>query len=527
MDKINKHNSNLPMILVILDGWGIDKESKGNAVTLAKTPVMDKLVKEYPNTELCTTGKCVGLPPKQDGNSEAGHMNIGTGRIVEQDAVIICKSINNGTFFKNPAFIEAIRHVQKNKSRLHLMGMLSDGKSGHSDPDHMLALLTLVRGYEVKKVYLHLFTDGRDSPKYAALKLIESIQRDYLKNERIATIMGRFYAMDRRKQWGRMQKAYNALVAGEGKIAKSPQAAITETYNSGENDEFIEPYIMTEKNKPLPRISDNDSVIFFNLRSDRARQLSKLFVQIEFNKMNPGSKKRKKVLKNLKFIAMTDFGPDLDNILTAFPSLDLTHTLPIQLADLRQLYIAETEKYAHITYFFNGGYADPVAGEDRLEIPSPDVRSYDSVPAMSTESLTKTILSNLKNNKYDFTVLNFSAPDMVGHTGNLQAGIKCCEKVDQYLGDLIRVYLKVGGTLLVTADHGNIEEMINLETGEIDTEHSINPVPFILINDKLKKKIKLRKGGVLADIAPTILEILERKKPKEMTGKSLIKKRKI
>jgi len=539
--KNNKQNNNLPMILIILDGWGIAGPSKGNATTLAKTPVMDGLVKKYPNTELRASGKYAGLPPQQDGNSEAGHMNIGAGRVVEQDAVAICKSINQGTFFKNPAFIEAIRHVQKNNSKLHLMGMLSNGMSAHSDPDHMLALLTLIRGHKVKDVYLHLFTDGRDSPKYAALKLIEAIQRDYLKYEQIATIIGRFYAMDRKKKWERLEKTYNALVLGEGLKAKSPQAAITEAYNRGENDEFIQPYVITKTGKPLPRIGDGDAVIFFNLRSDRARQLAKVFVQKDFNKMNQGSFKRKKVFRNLKFIVMTDFGPDLDSISTAFPSADLRHTLPIQLADLRQLYIAETEKYAHVTYFFNGGYADPVAGEARTVVPSPDVRSYDETPAMSSVDLTKIIINNLTSGiygrrdsrislsvnsskyKYDFTVLNFAAPDMIGHTGNLKAGIECCEEIDKYIDKIIKAYLQANGTILITADHGNIEEMINLETGEIDTEHSTNPVPFIVVNDKLKGKIRLREKGVLGDIAPTILELIGREKPKEMTGKSLIK----
>lgn len=535
------------MILIILDGWGIAKPSRGNAVTLAKTPVMDGLIKKYPNTELCAHGKCVGLPPVQDGNSEAGHMNIGAGRIVEQDAVRIGKSINDSTFFKNPAFVEAIRHVQKSRrggAKLHLMGMLSNGMSAHSDPDHLLALLTLIKGHNFKEVYLHLFTDGRDSPKYAALKLIEAMQRDYLEHECIATIIGRFYAMDRKKKWQRTELAYNALVSGKGLKAKSPQAAITEAYNRGESDEFIQPYAITKKGESLSMIEDGDAIIFFNLRSDRARQLAKVFVQKEFNKMNPGSFKRKKVFKNLKFIAMTDFGPDLDNILTAFPGIDLQQTLPRQLADLRQLYIAETEKYAHVTYFLNGGYANPVAGEARTAVLSPDVKFYDETPAMSSVDLTKIVIKNLtpqppllirkgggsrlsgrqqRGWKYDFTMLNFAAPDMIGHTGNLQAGIKCCEEVDKYLGKIVNAYLKIKGTVIITADHGNIEEMINLKTGEIDVEHSTNHVPFILVNEKLNSKTKLYKEGVLADIAPTILELLGREKPKEMTGRSLIK----
>lgn len=520
----NKNNkiNNLPMIFIILDGWGIAKPNKGNAISLAKTPVIDNIIKKYPSTKLCAHGKCVGLSPKQDGNSEAGHMNIGAGRIVEQDAVKISKSINEGTFFKNIAFTSAIKHVKENSSNMHLMGMLSNGMSAHCDPDHLLALLTLLRKYNISNVYLHLFTDGRDSPKYASLKLIEKIEREYLNKEQIATIMGRFYAMDRKKKWERTKYAYNSLIIGNDNKASSPQDAITKSYNKGENDEFIEPNVITKNNKVLPRIQDNDSVIFFNLRSDRARQLAKVFVQKKFNKDNPDSFKRSKVLKNLCFVAMTDFGPDLDSIITAFPSVDLRETLPMVLSDLRQLYITEMEKHAHVTYFFNGGYSGKVDDEDQYVIPSPDVKSYDVTPAMESKKLTEVIINNLKENKYDFTTLNFVAPDMIGHTGNLAAGIKCCEIIDKELEKVIKGYLKYDGTIIITADHGNIEEMINLDTGEIDTEHSSNPVPFIIIKNKIKN-LKLREGGVLGDIAPTILELIGIKRPKEMTGKNLIK----
>lgn len=527
MDKMNKINkgfkNSLPMLLVILDGWGITGSSKGNAITLAKTPVIDKISKEYPCTEIYAHGKYVGLPPKQDGNSEAGHMNIGAGRVVEQDVVKICKSINDGTFFKNPAFLEGIHHVKKNNSNLHLMGMLSNGMSAHSDPDHILALLTLARKTNVKNVYLHLFTDGRDSPKYASLKLVEDLQKMFKNGEAIATIIGRFYAMDRKKRWDRSEKTYNVLVGGIGRKAKSVQTAITEAYNRGENDEFIEPYIISKNGKPTPRINNNDSVIFFNLRSDRARQLAKVFVQENFCEKNKYCFSRRKVLKNVRFIAMTDFGPDLDNMMTAYPGVDLKETLPMQLRSLKQLYLAETEKYAHVTYFMNGGYADPVDDEIREVVPSPDVRSYDKTPAMSSEILTKKIISYLKNKKFDFVLANYAAPDMIGHTGNLQAGIECCQKVDQYLGELIKAYLSVDGTIIVTADHGNIEEMINLETGEIDTEHSVNKVPFIVVNDKLKRKISLKNSGSLCDVTPTVLHLLGLTKPKTMSGDSLIK----
>lgn len=523
--KVTKNN--LPMILIILDGWGLAKPDKGNAVTLAKTPVMDGLVKNYPYTKLEASGKFVGLPPGQDGNSEAGHMNIGAGRIAEQDVVRISKNINNGTFFKNPAFMEAVRHVEKNKSQIHLMGMLANNMSAHSDPDHLLALITLLKKKGINNVNLHLFTDGRDSPKYSSIKLIHELEKTFTSGETVNTIIGRFFAMDRTKKWARTEKAYNALVLGgckgdECNLSKDAETAITEAYNRGENDEFIEPYIITKNNKPTARISDNDSVIFFNLRSDRARQIAKVFVQKDFNEKNPGSFIRKKVLKNLRFVAMTDFGPDLDHILSAFPSPDITETLPVELADFRQLYIAESEKYAHVTYFFNGGFPDPVVGESRILIESPDVKSYDETPAMSTKKLTEAVIKNLQEKNFDFTVLNIAAPDMVGHTGNLLAGIKCCEEVDRYLGEIVDAYLKANGTLIVTADHGNVEEMINLKTGEINTEHTTNPVPFIVIKNHFEEKIKLRADGVLGDVAPTILDLMGVVKPKTMGRNSLI-----
>jgi 2,3-bisphosphoglycerate-independent phosphoglycerate mutase len=521
-NNINKKNQALPMILIILDGWGLTKPSKGNAIALAKTPALDVLIKKYPNTELFAHGRYVGLPPEQVGNSEAGHMNIGAGRLVEQDSVRVSKSINDGSFFKNSAFIEAVRHVKINKTKLHLIGLLSSGSSPHSDPDHILALLVLARNNGVKNVCLHLFTDGRDSPKYSALKMIDVIEKSCKNNEKIATIMGRFYAMDRKKEWERTEMAYNALTLGAGRKALSAQAAITEAYNKGGSDEFIEPYVIGKNGScKKTRIDNGDSVIFFNLRSDRSRQLAKVFVQNDFSGKNLGSFKRKKVLKNLRFVVMTDFGPDLDNIITAFPSIDLLDTLPIVLSNLRQVYLAEAEKYAHVTYFFNGGYSSPIAGETREVLPSPDVKSYDETPSMRSRELTRAAIRNLRKKKFDFTVLNFAAPDMIGHTGNLKAGIKCCAELDKCVGQLVKAYLAAGGTVLITADHGNVEEMINLETGEIDTEHSTNRVPFILVGHNLQN-IKLRKNGSLGDIAPTILNLLGFKKPKEMTGKSLI-----
>jgi 2,3-bisphosphoglycerate-independent phosphoglycerate mutase len=507
----------LPMILVILDGWGIAPSNRGNAVTLADTPVLNNLAKKYPYTELHAHGTYVGLPAKQVGNSEAGHMNMGAGRIVEQDAVKINRSIKEGTFFKNVAFKEAISHTKKRNSKLHLMGMLSNGMSPHSDLSHLAALIKMARENKVEHIYLHLFTDGRDSPQHEALQIVENLKKSVKNHIKIATIMGRFYAMDRKKEWSRTRAAYEAMVLGKGIYTASAEEAIIESYNRNETDEFIRPYIINKKGL----IDNGDSVIFFNLRSDRARQLAKVFVQKSFTARNPHSFQRKKTLENLVFVAMTDFGPDLDGIISAYPGMDISCTLPIVLSDLTQLYIAESEKFAHVTYFFNGGYAGTINGEDHFMIPSPSVSSYDKTPQMESNELTKKVLDNLKKKKYEFTVLNFAASDMVAHTGNLEAGIKCCEIIDKCVGQIVSGYLRKNGTVLITADHGNIEEMINLKTGEVDTEHSVNPVPFILVNKALKRT-KLEKNGSLCDIAPTILEIIGKKKPAAVTGNSLI-----
>jgi 2,3-bisphosphoglycerate-independent phosphoglycerate mutase len=519
------NGSKKPTVLLILDGWGMAEPSEANAIEQAKKPTFDYLWKNYPHTILQASGKDVGLPPGQAGNSEAGHINIGAGRVVDQESVVISKSINNGKFFKNPAFEAAHKHITEHKSNLHIFGLLSNGQSPHSDPDHLLALISWCRQKKIKDVYLHLFTDGRDSPPHSSLKLMEALMR-VLKNtekngvrhgEWIATVTGRLYAMDRKKEWSRTQATYEAMVLGKGRKAKSPQEAITQSYNRGESDEYIPPYVITRGGKPITTIKDNDAIIFYNSRSDRARQLAKPFVQDKFNALNPGSFVRRKVPKNLLFVAMTDFGPDLDSILTAYPSVDLKNTLPMVIGKKKQLYIAENEKYAHVTFFMNGGYADKVAGEDRVLVPSPSFSHYDEAPEMSVKPITKKVISVL--DKYDFIAINFSIPDMVAHTGNIKACVKSVEAIDKCLKDLYDSIKKRKGRLLITADHGNADMMLNLETNEMITEHSTNPVPFILVDQNLKKG-KLKKGR-LADIAPTILKLMKINKPKEMTGKPL------
>jgi 2,3-bisphosphoglycerate-independent phosphoglycerate mutase len=512
---------NSPLVLVILDGWGVWNQSEGNAIAQAKTPVMDNLYKKYSNTLINASGKHVGLPDGQPGNSEAGHMNIGAGRIIEQDAITISKSINNGTFFKNPAFLQTAKHVTSHKSDIHLMGLLSDGSSPHADNDHLLSLLSFFVNKTKANIYLHLFTDGRDSPQFAALKVLDKYKNIFDRQRiQIATVMGRFYAMDRKKSWARTELAFKALVKGQGVKVKSAAEGVSQAYNRGESDEFIKPTVILKDKKPVATIKDEDAVVFFNLRSDRARQLTKVFVQPEFEKKNPGAFKRGHIFKNLLFVALTDFGPDLDSILTAFPGIDLPDTLPMALRDLRQLYIAETEKYAHVTYFLNGGYDHVIVGEERVSIPSKDVASYAQMPEMSSKELADYVVKALQEKKFDFICVNFASPDMVGHTGDLVAGIKAVEVVDRELGRIVQTTLQAKGTVLVTADHGNIEEMINLKTKEVDTEHSANLVPFIVVN---QNQYTLVKHGVLANIAPTILKILNIDKPKLMSAKALIK----
>jgi len=513
-----------PVVLAILDGWGYTSETKGNAVALAKTPYFDNAYKKYPSTLIKASGLDVGLPKGQNGNSEAGHMNIGAGRVVKQDAVVIQEAIKNGTFYKNPAFMEAVQKARKNKSTLHLMGLLSDNNSPHAYPPHLYALLDLLERNHVKKIVLHLFTDGRDSYQHAALGMLQELKSKFKNGEVIGTIMGRFYGMERNKRWEYTAKAYNALVLGEAEVFTDSEEVIERAYNRRETDEFIKPAVIGKNKTEIKetRIKEKDAVIFFNLRSDRTRQITKCFTQSNFNKMNPGSFKRKKVLKNLEFIAMTDFGPDLDNIITAFPSQDIPETLPILLDGYKQLYISESEKYAHVTYFLNGGYKDKVGKSEWIKIPSPKVKHYDVRPEMSADKITKTVIKKLKANQYDFILINYANPDMVSHTGNLKASIKAVEVVDQQLAKLSSEILKKNGTLLITADHGNVEELINLKTNEIDTKHSDNPVPFVIVSKELKN-IKLKKDNQarLGDIAPTILKIMGIKKSKLMTGKSI------
>jgi len=512
-----------PIVLLILDGWGIAKPNKGNAIELAKKPHFDKYWKQYPHTKLKAHGKYVGVPDNQVGNSEAGHLNIGAGRLVIDDAVLISNDIKTSRFKKNLALNQTMDYVLKKKSNLHLMGLASDGTSPHGDLRHLFALVDLAHSRGVQNIYLHLFTDGRDSPQFAALKICDKILKKIKGKAKVVSVMGRFYAMDRIRNWKRTQKAYDCLTQGSSLSFDSYKDAIMHAYNQGETDEYIEPAIICKDKKQAQcsRISDNDGIVFFNLRSDRARQLTKCFVQKDFNSRNPNAFKRKKVLKNIKFCALTDFGDDLDHLLTAYPGSDLKHTLPHLLKNKKQLYIAETEKYAHVTYFINGGHQASHWGENTLKIPSPKLKSYAQKPQMSVYEITKKVLKFLNNDKYQFITINFANPDMVGHTGDLKAAIKAIEHCDYCLHEIAKEVQKKNGMLLITADHGNAEKMIDLQTNEVWVCHTTNPVPFILICNE-HKGTKL-KSGALSNIAPTIYQLFEFEKIPKVIINSLIK----
>lgn len=509
-----------PLVLLILDGWGIARPGASNPVSLARLTTFPSLLKRFPNTRLQASGAAVGLPTKQVGNSEAGHMNIGAGRVVEQDAVRINREIANGLFFKNSAILDALAVCRRHKSRLHLLGLLTDGESGHAFPRHLQALLRLALVHGNPPVSLHLFTDGRDTAKFAATELAHALEKTLQSNQSVSTLMGRFWGMDRAKRWSRTEAAYNALVLGRGRRFASAEQAILAGYKRGESDEFLAPSVVGSAAAIRDsRIRNGDAVIFFNLRSDRARQITKPFVQENFERLNPGSFRRKKTFQKLRFVAMTDFGPDLPNIRTAYPSIDLDDTLPFALKNFRQLYIAETEKFAHVTFFFNGGHAAAVAGEDRVMVPSYNVSSYDAEPAMATPEITNRMLRALQERRYDVLVANFANADMVGHTGNLQAGIDAVRVIDQSIARLVPAVQARDGIMIITADHGNIEDMLNEKTGEVDTEHNGNPVPFLLISPRRRG---LRRAGKLADVAPTILALLRQQQPKAMKGHSLL-----
>ncbi len=513
-------------LLIILDGWGVPaKNFYGSAITRQTAPNFFNWLKEYPHTELEASGTSVGLEKGQEGNSEAGHLNIGAGRVVKQDMLYIQDAIKDGSFIKNNAFHQALHHSKKYQTSVHVIGLLSNHNSAHSCPEHLYALLDFFQLEGVKKIYLHLFTDGRDSGQHDAHKYLTNLEKHLNGNVKIATIMGRYYAMDRNKMWDRTEAAYNAIVMGQGKKAKDMEEALTIAYNSGETDEFISPTVIYDDGKPVATIKDNDVIFFFNLRSDRARQLTKAFVQPDFGKDNPDAFHRKFKPKNIRFVAMTDFGPDLPGIFTAFPSRDVKNSLVQVLCPRSQLYIAESEKFAHVTYFFNGGYAQHFCNEKWVKIESDHVKDFDGRPAMKAGEIIEHLTKAIESGAYDFITANFANADMIGHTGNLPMAEKSVKILNNALLRIVNFALEHSTTVIITADHGNAEEMINAKTGEIDTEHSVNLVPFLIIASReeiRKRRIKkILNKGKLADIAPTILKLMDIPQPAEMTGKPL------
>ncbi len=506
-------------MLMILDGFGINPNKDGNAVKLAKTPNIDELMKKYSNTEIYTSGLNVGLPEGQMGNSEVGHTNIGAGRIVYQELTRITKSIENGDFFTNPEFISAIENCKKNNSKLHILGLLSDG-GVHSHNRHLYGLLEMAKRRDFENVYVHCFLDGRDTPPASAEGYIAKLQEKMKEKGigKIATLSGRFYAMDRDKRWQRIQKCYDALVNGKGIKAGSPIKAIEDSYQKEVFDEFVEPTVICNGEEPIAKIEKNDSVIFFNFRPDRAREITRTLVDPEFNEFET-----KKDL-NLYFVCFTNYDETMPNVHIAFEKEQLKNTFGEYISNLgyTQLRIAETEKYAHVTFFFNGGEEKLFKGEDRILVPSPKVETYDQKPEMSAYEVTEKVIDAIKQDKYDSIILNYANPDMVGHTGSLEAAIKAVETIDECVGKVVKLVEEKKGNLLITADHGNAEQMIDYKTGEPHTAHTTNPVPLILVtsNDKLK----LKSGGKLADLAPTMLDLMNLEKPAEMTGNSLLDK---
>lgn len=503
-------------MLMILDGFGDNKNKDGNAIKLAKKPNIDKLMKKYPNTDIFTSGLHVGLPEGQMGNSEVGHTNIGAGRIVYQELTRITKSIEDGDFFSNPEFIAAIENCKKHNSKLHILGLVSDG-GVHSHNRHLYGLLEMAKRRDFEDVYVHCFLDGRDTPPASAETYIAELQEKMKEKGvgKIASLSGRFYAMDRDKRWQRVQKCYDALVNGEGEKAGDPIKAIEDSYQKEVFDEFVVPTVMCNGNEPVAKIEENDSVIFFNFRPDRAREITRALVDPEFD----GFKTKK---MNLYYVCFTSYDETMPNVHIAFKKEPLKNTFGevVSEAGLTQLRIAETEKYAHVTFFFNGGEEKQYPGEDRILVPSPKVETYDMKPEMSAYEVTDKVCEALESDKYDVVILNFANTDMVGHTGSLQAAIKAVEAVDECVGKIVKIIEEKQGNLLITADHGNAEQMIDYKTGEPHTAHTTNPVPIILVT--ANKEYKLKENGKLADLAPTMLDLMGIKQPEEMTGESLL-----
>ena len=515
---ISKIKQERPLImLMILDGFGLNEHTKGNAIKLAKTPNISSFLKDYPNTFVKTSGMDVGLPEGQMGNSEVGHTNIGAGRIVYQELTRITKSIADGDFFNKKEFEDAINNCKEKGTSLHLCGLLSDG-GVHSHNSHLYALIKLAKMKGIEKVYVHCFLDGRDVSPASAKDYIVALEENMkeIGLGRVASVMGRYYAMDRDKRWDRVKQAYDAIVLGKGEQAKSAFDAVEQSFKKNETDEFVKPTVIVKDGKPISTIGTNDSIIFFNFRPDRAREITRAFVDRDFDGFE-----RPLGCFLVHYVCMTEYDATMPNVSVAFKPEHLNNTFGEYISELgyRQLRIAETEKYAHVTYFFNGGDEKVFKEEDRRIIPSPKVATYDLKPEMSAYEVTDDVLEAIESEKYDVIIINYANPDMVGHTGNLEAAIKAVEVVDTCVGRVANKILSHDGILIITSDHGNADEMIDYDTDEPFTAHTTCPTPFLLIG--YKENIKLRPGR-LADITPTMLDIMVLPKPKEMTGESLI-----
>ena len=505
--------------LIILDGFGLREDPCMNAIKQAKTPYLDKLFAKYPHTQIEASGMAVGLPEGQMGNSEVGHLNIGAGRVVYQELTRVTKSIMDGDFFDNKAFINAMQKAKSADKSLHIFGLLSDG-GVHSHFDHIAALVELAKRQGLTKVYLHCFMDGRDVPPQSGKGFVQQMQQKLkeIGTGKIATVIGRYYAMDRDNRWERVEQAYNALVDGIGNHGEDPAAMVQKSYDEGVTDEFIKPIILTKDGKPLATVQEGDSVIFMNFRPDRAREITRSFIFEQFDGFV-----RKHGYFKVNYVSLTQYDATFNGLIeVAYKPEGLSNTLGEYLGALgkTQLRIAETEKYAHVTFFFNGGVEKENPGEERVLIPSPKVATYDLKPEMSAYEVAEEAKNRVLSGKYDLMILNFANPDMVGHTGIMEAAVKAIEAVDECVSVVMEAILSSGGSCLLTADHGNAECMMD-EEGNPMTAHTTNPVPIVFISDAIKGKT-LRSGGALCDIAPTLLQIMQIPQPKEMTGKTLL-----
>jgi len=509
-----------------MDGWGINPRKEGNAIALARTPNIDKLARNWPHTAVKTSGLAVGLPEGQMGNSEVGHQNIGAGKRVLQDYTRVSESIQDGTFFQNPTFLKAIEHVKKNHSQLHICGLLGDG-GVHAHQTHLEALLKLARMHDIEQIYIHSFTDGRDTSPTGGIefmRLLEARAREIGGSSpaKVATVSGRYYAMDRDNRWDRTGMTYFAMTRGEGLKANSALAAIQQSYDQKVTDEFILPTVVMEDDHPVAVVKAGDAVIHYNFRPDRARQLTKAFVLKNLPPQAEGKFNRGPRLADLAYVMMTEYEVGLDaDVAYRADEVDMPLARVISEAGLRQFHTAETEKYAHVTYFINGRRETPFPGEDRLLVPSPKVPTYDLQPEMSAAGITDTAVEHIRSGSYDLVIMNYANADMVGHTGVIEAAIKAVETVDTGVGRVVEAALSVGGGLLITADHGNAEQLIEYDTGKPFTAHTTFPVPLYLIVPGLENA-HLRSDGILADVSPTILQILGIPQPKDMQGRSLL-----